>query len=282
MDTAGKRRTLVFAIAITLAFLGSAEAQFHQKGSPSGGATTAPRGTTTAPGQNAAAMREADAGTAYSSGDMILPDSKKEALARWNPRISRMADREIQVWARLIRHSDGSYTESTEDANNNSLEQITKSANGAVLQKRYVQLDAEGKPAEVLIRDGRGKFKYRGVLVYDELGRFSEEQLFDADDNLIRRKVQEYTANGLKKPLRAWDYVENVPDDLKLVITRRSEDPSRSSGGEGENKGLFGRMQANAEAARREREAEAQASDSSAEKKRKGLGLGRLFGSGKN
>ena len=44
---------------------------------------------------------------------------------------------------------------------------------------------------------------------------------------LIRRKVQGYDPRGEKLPLRSWDYVANVPEDLKLVITRESEDPTQ-------------------------------------------------------
>ncbi len=136
-------------------------------------------------------------------------------------------DMRIHVWGRSIHHSDGSYTESREQNDEQHyLEQTTYSKNGVEIQRRSISLDQRGRPDEVMIYDGRGTFKYRGKHVYDQLGRFSEEHLFSADGTLIRRKVQEYTNEGKRMPLRSWDYVENIPNDLQLVITRESEDPA--------------------------------------------------------
>ena len=83
-------------------------------------------------------------------------------------------------------------------------------------------------PDEVMIYAGgeNGKLKYRGKHLYDQFGRFSEEHLFSSDGTLIRRKVQEYSSEGKRLPLRSWDYVDNVPNHLQLVVTRESEDPA--------------------------------------------------------
>lgn len=239
-----------------------------------------------------------EAGASYAGGEMVLSEGQRTQLARYNPRLGKMQGRQIEVWARRIEHSDGTYTESIESnekEQSNSIEQITKSANGTTLQKRLVRLDRYKRPAEVLIRDGRGTFKYRGVMVYDQRGRFAEEQLFDANGTLIRRKVQEYTSDGFPKPVRSWDYVANVPEDLKLVITRQSESPNdvdRGSSKPKERKGLFAKAQGDAARANpssvQNQAASVQATpiqngsqgQASQPEKRKGLGLGRLFGAG--
>jgi len=163
-------------------------------------------------------------GGGVGGGDMILPDGTRQALSQWNVRLGQMQGKPIDIWGRAIHHSDGTFTESKQDLVTNTLEQITKSKNGVRLQRRMIMLDDLGRPAEVLIYDGREQFKYRGLQVYDGLGRFTEEQLYDSQGTLIRRKIQEYDPVGQKLPLRSVDYVANVPEDLKLVITR-DDDP---------------------------------------------------------
>lgn len=169
-------------------------------------------------------------GGGLGGGDMILPDGTKQALSQYNVKLSQMKGKPVDIWGRAIHHSDGSFTESKQDMETNTLEQITKSKNGVKLQRRMVMLDELGRPGEVLIYDGRDQFKYRGLQIYDTFGRFSEEQLYDAKGTLIRRKVQEYDPRGEKMPLRSWDYVANVPEDLKLVITRESETENGNGG----------------------------------------------------
>lgn len=166
-------------------------------------------------------------------GDTILPAGAAEAFRENRVRLGQMKEKQVDIWGRAIHHSDGSYTESKQDILTNTLEQETKSKNGVRLQRRVITLDEVGRPAEALIYDGRDQFKYRGLQIYDTFGRFAEEQLYDAKNTLIRRKVQEYSPRGEKLPLRSWDYVANIPDDLKLVITREdagSLDSTATSG----------------------------------------------------
>lgn len=270
-------------------WLPAAQAQFHQQGKTTGSAAINQQAVQQARMQSSAShsrvgVASSQAGAAYSGGDMILPDGKREALKDWNPRIGQMVGKNAEIWGRAIHHSDGTFTESKQDNLSNTLEQETKSKNGVTLRRRMIMLDQAGRPAEVMIYDGNDQFKYRGVLLYDVLGRFSEEQVYDPQGTLIRRKVQEYTPQGLKLPLRAWDYVENVPTDLRLVI---SEDPvpeERQAGrGETEAKrGLFGQPKGQSSTTSSTPSGQAQAQPTAAgeqaAEKRKGLGLGRLFG----
>lgn len=159
-------------------------------------------------------------GGGLGGGDTILSKEAKQALSQYDVKLGHMNGKPVDIWGRAIYHSDESFTESKQDMQTNTLEQVTKSKNGVKLQRRMVMLDERGRPGEVLIYDGRDQFKYRGMQIYDTFGRFSEEQLYDAKGTLIRRKVQEYSPRGDKLPLRSWDYVANVPEDLKLVITQ--------------------------------------------------------------
>mgnify|MGYP001350247189 CR=1 FL=1 len=220
---------------VAVAMSGPAFAQFHTK-KENGRTGVSPQAVQSA--QRQAATAAVPAGTTpgpengvpgggISGGDMILPDGTRDALSQYKVKLRQTQGKPIDIWGRAIHHSDGSYTESKQDLLTNTLEQITKSKNGVRLQRRNITLDEFGRPGEVLIYDGRDQFKYRGLQIYDALGRFSEEQIYDAKGTLIRRKVQAYDPRGDKLPTRSWDYVANVPEDLRLVIT---EDDPRSPG----------------------------------------------------
>ncbi len=215
---------------IAFALAPQAAAQFHSK-TPNGqagvnrAAVNSAQRQAASGGTSAAMAGRSSSGATVSGGgigggDMILPEGVQQALGEHNVKLGMMQGKPVDIWGRAIHHGDESFTESRQDNTTNTLEQITKSKGGVELQRRLVSLDERGRPSEVMIYDGRKQFKYRGVLLYDTSGRFSEEQTYDAKGTLIRRKVQEYSARGEKLPLRSWDYVANVPEDLKLVITR--------------------------------------------------------------
>lgn len=221
--------TVVFAISLLSV---PVSAQFHSKRS-TGQTNINPQAVKSAQKQVASSAATAgnirsSVGVQMSGGDMILPDEVKEALKDNKVHIGQMQGKVVDIWGRAIHHGDGSYTESKQDNQTNTLEQITKSKNGVKLQRRMITLDEVGRPSESLIYDGRDQFKYRGMQIYDQFGRFSEEQIYDAKGTLIRRRVQQYDSAGAKLPLHSWDYVTNVPDDLKLVITQADAAPSAS------------------------------------------------------
>lgn len=231
-------RTLFGAGFASIFLIASAQAQFHnQPSSAKAGRAVINQQAVNTAQQQAAMMSNSGVGmqgspggvaAGLAGGDMIMTEDMRRSFdPRHKVGLGYMKGEAIAVWGRAIHHSDKTYTESELDADTKSLEQRTKSENGVLLQRRQILLDQWGRPAEILIYDGRGDFKYRGIQIYDVRGRFSEEQIYDPNDKLIRRKVQEYSPDGQKMPVRSWDYIENVPDDLKLVITRESEDPTR-------------------------------------------------------
>ena len=135
--------------------------------------------------------------------------------------------REAKIYGRTIDHPDGTYTEERRDDNpenqvsRNLVIQETKSKNGTVvLLRRSITLNQYGQPEEVMIHDGAGNYKYRGVFVYDSVGRISNELLYDAKGTALRRTIQDYDMQGNPEPLKTVDYVKNVPKDLQLVVTR--------------------------------------------------------------
>jgi hypothetical protein len=224
--------SMLLAGGVGFALAPLASAQFHRK-TATGQTGVNEQAVSSAQRQAANASSAGMAGAArsgasvtgggISGGDTILPEGAREAFANNKVRLGEMQGKQIDIWGRAIHHSDGSFTESRKQVETNTIEQLTKSKSGVTLQRRMVMLDDHGRPSEILIYDGRKQFRYRGLQLYDRSGRFSEEQIYDAEGTLIRRKVQEYDPRGNSLPVRSWDYVANVPEDLRLVITRGHE-----------------------------------------------------------
>lgn len=284
------RSLVCFLIALFAAITGPAHAQFHGgkpapgEGAPSGamagGAITTPPANAMQQGARVAPLTSpAGAGAqigANLNATIYMSDAQREAFKDQNLRMGEMQDRYADVWGRAIHHSDDTYTESVQDITTNTLEQTTKSKNGVKLQRRLIMLDSIGRPSEVLMYDGHDVFKYRGLQVYDEYGRFEEEQLYDTENKLLRRRIQEYDSKGVPLPVKSVDYVANVPADLKLVITRESEETAQTAQPQPTRQGLF-RGNARQDTGTSTTPA-APTATSGEETPPRGSGLGRIFG----
>lgn len=190
---------------------GVVKAQFHSGTQDGRTVSVAPSPLAATPGAT-----NQNSPTIYQSSENVgLVDT-----AEMGSRLGYSDMRNPEIWGRAIYHDDGTYTESKQDASTNALTQETKSPNGVLIQRRLVSLDAKGRPSEVLIYDGRGQYRYRGQIVYDLQGRFREEQIFDTQSVLLRRRIQDYALSGEPKPLQVVDDASKIPPDLKLVITR--------------------------------------------------------------
>ncbi|MAS95759.1 MAG: hypothetical protein CMO55_21360 [Verrucomicrobiales bacterium] len=261
---------LAVVVCVLVLSVSSAVAQFHSKKE---NGQTAVNSQAISTAQKQAAALSAVQGKSRLGKNANSTIYVSEAHQKnYGATIGQQRDLMIETWARSIHHSDGSYTESKHDFEQNFLEQITKSKNGVVLQKRMITLDERGYPYEVMIYDGRDTFKYRGVLAYDGSGRFKEEQLYDPKGTLIRRKIQEYTQQGQRLPLKSVDYVANVPEDLKLVITREEEQTGSNPEDKPQKTGLFSKKPEQAQGSAQPQQA------ASSAPKMKGLKLGRMFG----
>ncbi len=201
--------TAILALATAYGPAPSARAQFNTK---------TPDGRTVAVQPNPAmAATNPNASTVYQGANM---NAGVVNTGREGSTLGYMDIQQIEAWGRAIYHSDGSYTESTNPRAENAMIQETKSANGVLLFRRVINLDAQRRPSEVLVYDGRGLFRYRGEIVYDNQGRFREEVVFDAKNQLLRRRIQEYDPVGRPAGLKIVDDLSKIPADLKLIITR--------------------------------------------------------------
>lgn len=283
-----KVKAWVWGVMAATGLSSVASAQFHAK-SQTGSTTVNPQAIQQAQ-QQAAQMSANPSGMGLGMGTnstMFMSDAQRAAFQANNPHLSKMASRYAEIWGRAIHHPDGTHTESKQDNETRTLTQETKKGD-TVLQRRMILLDEAGRPTEAMIYDGRGQFKYRGTQVYDRMGRFSEEQIYDPEEKLIRRRIQEYAPNGEKLPLRSVDYVENVPEDLKMVITRESENEQTVhttpvEAPEPQKRGIFGNQSSGATTpvqATAPAPATAGTQPAAAEPaKRKGMNLGRFFSS---
>lgn len=205
---------VVFSLSLSI----SAQAQFHAKTENGQTVVTRPNPTVAAASNPNGGQNVHGAPVAYRG------DAQNAAFidtgAVEGAKLGYSDFRNAVVWGRAIFHPDDSYTESKQDAGTNSLTQETKSAGGVLLQRRLISLDAKGRPSEVLIYDGRGEYKYRGQILYDNLGRFQEEQIYDTNGQLLRNRIQKYDVSGKAERLLVVDDQNKIPGDLKLVITR--------------------------------------------------------------
>ncbi len=291
------------AIGVT-SLTGFAHAQFHQKlkggatnGSPqqaytgaarSGSTVTNADGTVaTMPSQGFQGVQSGGTAPSGSLGKnkfstIYVGDNAKK---QYGASVGEQGDNKVTNWGRAIHHSDGSFTQSLSQDGARMMEQQTMSKNGVLLQKRMITLDEYSRAKEVLIYDGRDQFKYRGVLLYDAQSRFREEQIYAADGTAIRRKIQEYALDGTKLPTRSVDYVDDVPFDLRLVITHDSEDDFSNPEGEKKKKSGWlskkGKKQDLAPAQQQPGVQPAAVQAPEPERKRGGA-FGRFFGSKKN
>jgi hypothetical protein len=142
----------------------------------------------------------------------------------------RSMNKEVKSWGRAENHPDGTYTETIFDdrKENEKLENLviqkTKRKSltdkeDILVQTRQISLNGNGLPDEVLILDASGKPTYRGKFIYDPMGRILEEQLRSFDGTPLRRIVQKYSPTNEPLPLETYDYVKNLPKDLKLIVT---------------------------------------------------------------
>ncbi len=222
-----KQVVLCTAVAVGLAVAGSGQAQFHNKDEK--GQVVVNRQAQS----NAMVQKgRAQIGRGINSGmlqgaSMYLPSWASEKGIQ----LSEMGARGSFILGQTVRHSDGRYTETTREKvvssfakSTQPIEQTTFSPEGIELSKRRITFDEYGNPKEVIIRDAKGNFKYRGLLVYDPMTRrLKEEQIYDVNNILLRRNIQDYDPAGNMLPYKSVDYVANVPDDLELVITEAGE-----------------------------------------------------------
>ncbi len=227
-----KRVVVVYICGLVMLVEQAALAQFHQK--DKSGASNVNQGAVNAasqpvPSEGGVPIPQTgritkDVGLNANS-TMIMTDAQRAMFRKNKLRMGLQEDLQIDHLARSIQHTDGSYTQTNVEIGSKEIVQITKSKNGVALLTRYISLDERGNPREVMMYrgQGRGELKYRGVLFYDELGRFKEEQLFDAKGASLRRKVQKYGPKGGRLPLKTFENVSNIPSDLQMVVTRESE-----------------------------------------------------------
>jgi len=154
----------------------------------------------------------------------------------WN--YNKMTEKSDVVWGQGKNHPNGNYTISKVE--NSTLIQKTYTQpktpeehqktddERQPIERRVAQMDANGKPVEVMIYDVRNQLKFRGILLYDQNGDFREERLFDPSGKLVRTRIQEYDSRGRPKPVKTVIDETALDSDISLVLTG-NESPGSSS-----------------------------------------------------
>ena len=162
-------------------------------------------------------------------------------IRAWDLKITDQEGGEAEIaWGSAKHHPNGNYT--IEKVIDETLVQRTFTPPRTAeehqktdderqpIERRVVQLDARGRPAEVLIYDIRNQLKLRGVLIYDNLsGRFLEEQLLTPSNQILRRRVQQYSSAGKPLPIKTYMDEDNIHADTSLVLSGQ-ESPTGFTG----------------------------------------------------
>jgi hypothetical protein len=91
-----------------------------------------------------------------------------------------------RAWGKKISHFDGTYTNSTKDADKNQITEDTFDTSDVLAVRRLFFLDTDGNLRRGIILDGKGNPK--ASTLYDYRGKqLVEERMFNAQGQLIRR-----------------------------------------------------------------------------------------------
>lgn len=112
------------------------------------------------------------------------------------------------VYSRTVIHPDETRTLDKRDINNKILEKRTLDKNGVLLMKSLFELNADQKPINGLVYDGRNRLLYRSEFVYDGSDRLREERIFQPDGTPVRRLIYKPDRTGRMQPAFAYSYVD--------------------------------------------------------------------------
>ncbi len=134
-----------------------------------------------------------------------------------------------KVEARAVLHQDGTRSDSIKDLNKHEMTETTFSANSVVIAKKIFLLNANGDPTQGVIYDGAGNLIARAQFFFDDLGRLTEERCTNTQNQVFRRVIHRYDANGKALPADAHDYAVNAPN-MRPSTVDYTHSPQRAPG----------------------------------------------------
>ena len=116
------------------------------------------------------------------------------------------------VSAKAILHTDGTRTESVKDVVKREMKDTTYDSRGVVIATKIFLLNENGDPIQGVIRDGADNLIARVQFYFDDLGRVIEERCVNTQNEIFRRVIHQYDANGRPLPVRSFDYAVKAPN----------------------------------------------------------------------
>ena len=102
-------------------------------------------------------------------------------------------------------HADGTKTVNISDPDKHSSEATTYDGGGKLIQKIIYALDDNNQPASGVVYTATNQPIMKTAYKRDDSNRIDEEDDYSMDDQLIRRFVYEFGADGKVSRIRAYD-----------------------------------------------------------------------------
>jgi hypothetical protein len=122
-------------------------------------------------------------------------------------------------------HDDGTKTVTITDPDKHSSEASTYDAGNKLVQKIIYTLDDNNQPASGVVYTATDRPLFKSVYKRDDFSRVVEEDDYSMDDQLIRRFVYEFGANGQVVRIRAYDGQGNELQETPAHKDRRQSLP---------------------------------------------------------
>jgi hypothetical protein len=139
----------------------------------------------------------------------------------------------LNVNARTVYHTDGTSTESVQDPFTREQKEVTYRGEGAQrvkIAERVYLLNERGIPVQGNVYDGRGNLVSRVQVMFDGLGRQSEQRMMNLAGEVYQRIVFEYDNKGKPLSPRSINYSNVQAPEMKTApidLTGSSQIPQR-------------------------------------------------------
>jgi hypothetical protein len=144
-------------------------------------------------------------------------------LAPWMRGQDENADNTIHAITTL--HDDGSKTVTITDPDKHTSEATTYDGGNKMTQRVAYALDDQNQVASGVIYSAKNLPVFKSVYKRDDSNRLSEEDDYTMDDQLIRRFVYEFGADGKVSRIRAFDGQGNELQQTAATKDKRQSLP---------------------------------------------------------
>ena len=141
------------------------------------------------------------------------------------------------VKARTSYHTDGTYTESTQDPTTREQRDITYNQQNVKIAERVYLLNERGVPVQGNVYDGRGQLRSRVQIFFDQFERQTEQRMMNLNGEVYQRIVFEYDAQGKAQAPKVINYDNVTSPDMRpasIDLTGQGRLPGKLDRSQGE------------------------------------------------